>query len=59
MITHLKDYPDHPRSRGVYSLSIRVFEDKLGSSPLARGLHARRAALVRENRIIPARAGFT
>ena len=50
---------DHPRSRGVY---LRAFVDDdgaWGSSPLARGL--RRGAIVigREDRIIPARAGFT
>ena len=50
---------DHPRSRGVYDAAYAQTLPSLGSSPLARGLHARRAVLVRENRIIPARAGFT
>ena len=50
---------DHPRSRGVYLLSMNTFTRSLGSSPLARGLpvgaETRRVA----DRIIPARAGFT
>ena len=50
---------DHPRSRGVYSLSIRVFEDRLGSSPLARGLRRWSRTLINRSGIIPARAGFT
>ena len=50
---------DHPRSRGVYS---RVSDDELdaiGSSPLARGLHAHRLRHDVDVGIIPARAGFT
>ena len=33
--------PDHPRSRGVYSQTPWIPGIKLGSSPLARGLHLR------------------
>ena len=50
---------DHPRSRGVYSISWCARGRSAGSSPLARGLpRARRQPRVRD-RIIPARAGFT
>ena len=50
---------DHPRSRGVYWLSLFLCGAALGSSPLARGLpRAARAPMLRD-RIIPARAGFT
>ena len=50
---------DHPRSRGVYSrCSLRMLSPH-GSSPLARGLRGRRDVLRVNNRIIPARAGFT
>ena len=51
--------PDHPRSRGVYSLSVRTRLPHRGSSPLARGL---RLDLLRHTvgrGIIPARAGST
>ena len=51
--------PDHPRSRGVYVRGERGEDCRGGSSPLARGLHARVVAGDREGRIIPARAGFT
>ena len=50
---------DHPRSRGVYDLTLPRFDTESGSSPLARGL---RALLPHEGTapgIIPARAGFT
>ena len=50
---------DHPRSRGVYVCTVSCNPDKPGSSPLARGLHARTTHLVTIVRIIPARAGFT
>ena len=50
---------DHPRSRGVYRLSILIFYGPLGSSPLARGLHPSQAHEPTGLRIIPARAGFT
>ena len=53
------DGGDHPRSRGVYPLSLHAHPADQGSSPLARGLrrHGRTARL--RFRIIPARAGFT
>ena len=50
---------DHPRSRGVYSKGQFDGSDKLGSSPLARGLQFENAVGRRHKRIIPARAGFT
>ena len=50
---------DHPRSRGVYYTSFTRFADFFGSSPLARGLHDDHAQHARQDRIIPARAGFT
>ena len=50
---------DHPRSRGVYSISPGTTSASTGSSPLARGLHARLRVPGRRRRIIPARAGFT
>ena len=51
--------PDHPRSRGVYSISLRYMGPKMGSSPLARGLHEHVEDLDIADGIIPARAGFT
>ena len=50
---------DHPRSRGVYAVALRVCMSGHGSSPLARGLLGGRPAPAQEARIIPARAGFT
>ena len=50
---------DHPRSRGVYALAGMPVAGRVGSSPLARGLHPLPGAAVAEVRIIPARAGFT
>ena len=50
---------DHPRSRGVYSPSSWRMPRRVGSSPLARGLHIVRVANLTVIRIIPARAGFT
>ena len=50
---------DHPRSRGVY-VDVTAYSSRdLGSSPLARGLPARRRRPARRFGIIPARAGFT
>ena len=50
---------DHPRSRGVYVTgSTRAGRDG-GSSPLARGLPDRVQGGIHQDRIIPARAGFT
>ena len=50
---------DHPRSRGVYPRPAGAASATAGSSPLARGLPAKAAALLLSQRIIPARAGFT
>ena len=50
---------DHPRSRGVYSDRRLLFDQDLGSSPLARGLLRRLGRDHAQRRIIPARAGFT
>ena len=50
---------DHPRSRGVYTLSNTAFCCGEGSSPLARGLRVHRHHIHGTPRIIPARAGFT
>ena len=50
---------DHPRSRGVYNLYGWITDRREGSSPLARGLRARVARGLPQQRIIPARAGFT
>ena len=50
---------DHPRSRGVYEThTTGPFSDQ-GSSPLARGLPLSFAGKSTDDRIIPARAGFT
>ena len=50
---------DHPRSRGVYTVSGIPTHLNLGSSPLARGLLARLKTFLTSCGIIPARAGFT
>ena len=50
---------DHPRSRGVYTPAVTAMADEAGSSPLARGLRLPVARRLRQDRIIPARAGFT
>ena len=50
---------DHPRSRGVYVHYRPGARGPEGSSPLARGLRLAVFPMSRENRIIPARAGFT
>ena len=50
---------DHPRSRGVYTSVAPLGAATTGSSPLARGLPMRWPAIKRDQRIIPARAGFT
>ena len=50
---------DHPRSRGVYHV-LRLSEaPDTGSSPLARGLRQDQDPHRPDDRIIPARAGFT
>ena len=51
--------PDHPRSRGVYEGFVVLTVVDVGSSPLARGLHALIGLRENVRRIIPARAGFT
>ena len=50
---------DHPRSRGVYPADGQGKAAGSGSSPLARGLPARRRPATDSRGIIPARAGFT
>ena len=50
---------DHPRSRGVYGDKIMTMLRTQGSSPLARGLRASGESACGQERIIPARAGFT
>ena len=50
---------DHPRSRGVYSVSQRRVIALIGSSPLARGLLPDEGPRYGDPGIIPARAGFT
>ena len=52
-------HSDHPRSRGVYSSPLITSKSAAGSSPLARGLPVSFVAAGFQNRIIPARAGFT
>ena len=52
-------WPDHPRSRGVYSSRPRRTSTRPGSSPLARGLLGEGRPQRLRRRIIPARAGFT
>ena len=53
------DARDHPRSRGVYTLRKTSQWRICGSSPLARGLQRHQRHRWRDDRIIPARAGFT
>ena len=50
---------DHPRSRGVYPISLYQKCLLIGSSPLARGLPRRGRPGLCDRGIIPARAGFT
>ena len=50
---------DHPRSRGVYYGRRLIANPFGGSSPLARGLQGPLPRPLREDGIIPARAGFT
>ena len=50
---------DHPRSRGVYQGDEFAHDVEGGSSPLARGLRDGAASDGGDDRIIPARAGFT
>ena len=53
------NWPDHPRSRGVYLKVSALPPATAGSSPLARGLRADDMAEFLMEGIIPARAGFT
>ena len=50
---------DHPRSRGVYTLTATGLGEQQGSSPLARGLRQMLILFCAGDGIIPARAGFT
>ena len=50
---------DHPRSRGVYAEPSQDMRNRVGSSPLARGLLEAEDLGGAIKRIIPARAGFT
>ena len=50
---------DHPRSRGVYTVTFLSLMLSMGSSPLARGLPPLNLLRSLLRRIIPARAGFT
>ena len=50
---------DHPRSRGVYDVTVWGDDAERGSSPLARGLPPAEEDCGRAHGIIPARAGFT
>ena len=56
---YIRRVKDHPRSRGVYTATLRACQKTRGSSPLARGLPSSGSAGGRRNGIIPARAGFT
>ena len=59
LAAHATPGTDHPRSRGVYKSIAKNVTVEDGSSPLARGLPGRPVERAAENRIIPARAGFT
>ena len=50
---------DHPRSRGEYSLTFLMRMEKLGSSPLSRGIPGGSIPLPPFSGIIPALAGNT
>ena len=58
MVTRMRP-ADHPRSRGVYPGAIDSQPSTPGSSPLARGLPVVAFLQAVDQRIIPARAGFT
>ena len=51
--------PVHPRSRGEHPTHTEDNEEWTGSSPLARGTHARDRGAAQRDRFIPARAGNT
>ena len=50
---------DHPRACGVYPRRMPHARARRGSSPRVRGLRGAVTGVLRERRIIPARAGFT
>ena len=50
---------DHPRSRGEYVGLPPTCGQRVGSSPLSRGIHLRDPKVLGGNRIIPALAGNT
>ena len=56
---YVHNFPDHPRSRGVYTHIVPPSPRIMGSSPLARGLLLEMQTQGKIFRIIPARAGFT
>ena len=56
---HYYSFPDHPRSCGANVLSLSFLSVSSGSSPLVRGQLIAFHVLVRNARIIPARAGPT
>ena len=58
-LSNSRQFSDHPRSRGVYDAGKRILRLLGGSSPLARGLRDLGSQAVVDERIIPARAGFT
>ena len=51
--------PAHPRSHGEHGSLAYAWKCHFGSSPLARGTHARARLRHRRRRLIPARAGNT
>ena len=51
--------PDHPRSRGEYSVMVSFLPQRGGSSPLSRGIRRSRGGRADVVRIIPALAGNT
>ena len=59
VLRQIETLQDHPRSRGVYAQAAMEAVMVKGSSPLARGLPLSFAGKSTDDRIIPARAGFT
>ena len=55
----LRQFRDHPRTRGVYDIHDVDIAGAHGSSPHARGLLTQLVEIFGRERIIPARAGFT
>ena len=54
-----REIGDHPRSRGEYYIPDEASAFNNGSSPLSRGILARRPGTLVRVRIIPALAGNT